>query len=133
MRHEARGEIKSFHDLKAWQLGRRLTVAVYQLTEQFPSEEKFGLISQMRRSAVSVPSNIAEGHSRRGLPDYINFVSIANGSLAELETQLIIAMDLGFCTEIQSAEIFAQIYETQRVIAGLRSALQNKKLTTVPT
>lgn len=75
----------------------RLVKQVYALTSKFASDEKFGIVSQMRRAAVSIPSNIAEGQARRTTGDYIRFVSNAEGSLAELETQLIISIEIGFC------------------------------------
>jgi four helix bundle protein len=81
---------KSYKDLLVWQKGLRLVKMVYQLTAEFPTEERFGLISQMRRCAVSVPSNIAEGQSRRTAGEFVQFISHAEGSLAELETQCLI-------------------------------------------
>ena len=80
----------SYKDLIVWQKSIALVKLIYQLTATFPPDEKFGIISQMRRAAVSVPSNIAEGQARRTTGDYIGFVSISEGSLVELETQLII-------------------------------------------
>lgn len=86
-------------ELTIWKDGIDLVTNIYRLTKAFPDEEKFGLISQMRRSAVSVPSNIAEGAARNSDKEYIHFLYISLGSLAELETQLIISMKLGFCDE----------------------------------
>ena len=89
-------KIQSFKDLKVWQKSHELVLEVYRLTQCFPVEEKFGLISQMRRSAVSVPANIAEGFKRRGRKDKINFYNIAQGSLSELHYYTILSKDLGF-------------------------------------
>ncbi len=97
---------------------------MYELTKAFPKDEQFGLTSQMRRAAVSVPSNIAEGHSRLSTKDYVQFVSIAIGSLAELETQMLLACDLGYADEKQMEAIFTLIHENQRMLHGLRTSLK---------
>ena len=88
--------MKSYRDLTVWQRSMQLVKAVYELTEAFPSQEQFGLTSQMRRSAVSIPSNIAEGFARKSRGEYARFVDIAYGSAAKLETQLDIAAMLEF-------------------------------------
>jgi four helix bundle protein len=80
--------IKSYRDLTVWQKAIELVIKIYALTDKFPTEERFGLTSQMRRAAVSIPSNIAEGNFRRSTKDYVQFLKIAFGSGAELETQL---------------------------------------------
>jgi four helix bundle protein len=116
-------DIKNYKDLKVWQRSRELVKLIYILTQPFPPEEKFGLTSQMRRAAISVPSNIAEGHSRSGTKDYIRFLSIAIGSLAELETQLILATDLEFCTENDIKNCITIIQELQRMLHSLRRNL----------
>src|SRR6266850_2899662 len=87
---------QSYKDLVVWQKGIEIAKLVYQLTARFPAEEKFGLISQMRRAAVSIPSNIAEGQARHTTGEFIQFISHAEGSVAELETQLILSIELGF-------------------------------------
>src|SRR5579859_7016456 len=87
---------RSYHDLLVWKKGISLAKAVYKLTAEFPPEEKFGLISQMRRAAVSVPSNIAEGQARNTTGEFVQFISHAEGSLAELDTQLVLSAELGF-------------------------------------
>ena len=94
--------IKSYEDLEVWQGGIELCVHIYELVKRLPSSERFELSSQMRRSAVSVPSNVAEGHARRLPKPFLNHVHIALGSLAELETCLVIALRLKFITEEQS-------------------------------
>ena len=93
--------IKSYEDLEVWQGGIELCVRIYELVKRLPSSERFELSSQMRRSAVSVPSNVAEGHARRQPKPFLNHVHIALGSLAELETCLVIALRLKFITEEQ--------------------------------
>ena len=87
-----------YRDLKVWQAAMRLTVEVYRLSEQFPKHETYGLTSQLQRSAVSLPSNIAEGHGRNSPKEFNHFLGIALGSLAELETQLILAQHLNYLT-----------------------------------
>src|SRR5262245_29076652 len=88
--------IASYRDLDVWQLAMDIVVETYRVTRAFPAEEKFGLVAQLRRAAVAIPSNIAEGHSRLGAGDFRRFVSIARGSAAEVETQLTVAVALGF-------------------------------------
>src|SRR4051794_26869316 len=88
--------ITSFRDLRVWQAGMTLVERVYQCTARFPSSEVFGLSAQMQRAAVSVPSNIAEGHTRAYTREYLHHVAIALGSLAELQTQIELALRLGF-------------------------------------
>lgn len=87
---------KSYRDLKIWQRAVELSVAVYKLTGQFPTDERFGLTSQLRRAAVSVASNIAEGYGRASKGEFRQFVGMARGSVLELQTQLVIAKKLGF-------------------------------------
>jgi four helix bundle protein len=90
----------TFKDLQVWQRSRRLVSSIYEKTEKFPGKEQFGLTSQLRRAVVSIPSNIAEGHRRNSNKEFQNFLVIARGSLAEVETQLILAQDLKFISEI---------------------------------
>ena len=113
----------SYKDLIVWQKSIVLVREIYELTKTFPDEEKFGLVSQMRRAAVSVPSNIAEGQARRTTPDFVRFVSNAEGSLAELDTQLIIALQLGFCNEARSEKCFDLIEENKKMLNALRRKL----------
>ena len=91
--------IRSYRDLEVWQRGVDLVERIYKLTPSFPSEEKFGLTAQIRRAAVSIPSNIAEGWGRDSTKEYVHFVRIARSSLFEVETQLIIAHRLGYLNE----------------------------------
>ena len=99
--------IKSYKDLLKWQSGIQLVKQVYVLTQQFPGEEKFGLVSEMGRADVSVPSNIAEGQARRSTAEFMQFLSISQGSLAELETQIIVSTELGFFSHDTSSELLA--------------------------
>lgn len=118
----------NYKNLIVWQKSIALVKRVYQLSAAFPPEEKFGLISQVRRAAVSIPSNIAEGQARRTTGDYVRFVSTAEGSLAEVETQLIIAVELDFCTDTQVADCFAMMAEIGKMLNALRRSLLNKNL-----
>ena len=102
----------------------RLVKQIYLLTRQFPSDERFGLTSQMRRAAVSIPSNIAEGQARHSTGEFIQFISNAEGSVAELETQLEIATDLGYCTTAQSESVFALAEEIRKMLNSPRRRLQ---------
>lgn len=115
--------VKSFRELLVWQKGIELTKAVYALTQPFPSEEKFGLISQLRRAAVSVPSNIAEGQARHSSAEFRQFISISLGSLAELETQLILVSELNLAPVIEVEPLIARISELQKMLHSLRSKL----------
>ncbi|MEM7228333.1 MAG: four helix bundle protein [Planctomycetota bacterium] len=116
-------EIKSFRDLRVWQRGLDLAEAVYESTGSFPPSERFGLQSQMRRSAVSVPSNIAEGWGRESRAEYIRFLVIARASLFELMTQIELAQRVGLGTGMDSAKSLAN--EIGRMLSGLLKALRN--------
>lgn len=119
-------DVGSYKDLIVWQKSITLVKQVYLLTGTFPAEEKFGIISQMRRAAVSIPSNIAEGQARRTTGDYIRFVSNAEGSLAELETQLIISIEIGFCDKTSADGCFALMTEIRKMLNALRRSLLAK-------
>ena len=114
---------QSYKDLVVWQKGIGLAKAIYQLTVTFPGEEKFGLISQMRRAAVSIPSNIAEGQARHTTGEFIQFISHAEGSAAELETQLILSIELGFAKAATAKSVFILLDEIRRMLNGLRRKL----------
>jgi len=109
--------------LIAWQKAMDLVEEVYKITKGFPREETYGLVSQLRRAAVSVPSNIAEGHSRYGAREFAHCLSIAHGSLSEVETQLEIARRLAYVTSEQQARARDLLAETGRVINGLLNSL----------
>jgi four helix bundle protein len=96
------GNVGGFEDLLVWQRAMSLVQDIYRISRGFPSDERFGLTAQLRRAIVSIPSNLAEGHERHTTPDYIRFVSIASGSLAEARTQLLIACSLDYCTREKS-------------------------------
>jgi four helix bundle protein len=115
-----------YHELLVWQKGIQLAKRIYEITRRFPSEEKFGLVSQMRRAAVSVPSNIAEGQARHITREFIQFVSHAEGSLAELDTQLLLGIELGYCTKSEMGQIGEVIEEMRRMLNGLRRNLSAK-------
>ncbi len=91
-------KLKSFKDLRVWQKAYELAFRSYKMTESYPKQEMYGLVNQIRRSAVSVVSNIAEGYARRNKKEYIQFLSIAYSSLSELETQMLLSKDLKFCS-----------------------------------
>ncbi len=117
---------QSYKDLVVWQKGIALAKIVYRLTQNFPPEEKFGLVPQMRRSAVSIPSNIAEGQARRTTGEFIQFISNAEGSVAELDTQLILSMELGFCDSSNAAAAFELVDELRRMLNVLRRKLSTR-------
>jgi len=114
---------RSYNDLVVWQKGIALAKLVYQLTKNFPSEEKFGLVAQMRRAAVSIPSNIAEGQARDTTGEFIQFISHAEGSVAELDTQLILSIELKFCRDVGAEAAFELIAELRRMLNVLRRKL----------
>lgn len=116
----------SYKGLIVWQKSVLLVKQIYLLTGKFPSEEKFGIVSQMRRAAVSIPSNIAEGQARRTTGDYIRFISNAEGSLAELDTQLIISIELSFCDKTTADECFSMMIEVRKMLNALRRSLLAK-------
>jgi len=113
-----------YEDLLVWQKGILLVKLIYKITRTFPGEEKFGLVSQMRRAAVSIPSNIAEGQARHTTREFVQFISHAEGSNAELSTQLIIAVDLGYCTKAEARPAFELMTELKRMLNALRRKLQ---------
>lgn len=112
-----------FKELKAWQKSINLVVQVYRLTEGFPKKEQFGLISQMNRSCVSIASNIAEGAGRNSNKEFKNFLSIAQGSCFELETQIIIAVKLDYIVDTSEEDIIENLNEVQNMIFGLQKSL----------
>jgi four helix bundle protein len=115
----------SYQDLLVWQKGIRLVKQIYLITQHFPSEERFELVAQMRRAAVSIPSNLAEGQARHTRGEFVQFVSHAEGSNAELHTQLIIAVEPGYCTKEQARAAFELIAELKKMLNALRRTLQS--------
>lgn len=120
---------RSHRDLMVWQRSIQLVKMIYQVSGSFPDTERYGLTSQLMRAAVSVPANIAEGNARGTRRDYAQFVSIARGSLAEVETYLIIAVELGYVTEEQTKAMNQEIDEIGRVLTTLRSRLRQRPVT----
>jgi four helix bundle protein len=114
---------QSYRDLLVWQKSMALAKEIYTITAGFPSEEKFGLISQMRRATVSVPSNIAEGQARNITGEFVQFISHAEGSLAELDTQLTLAVELNFLSAEKAGHCMDSIAELRRMLNGLRRAV----------
>lgn len=116
-------EIRSYRDLVVWQKGLELTKAIYQLTTKLPENEKFGLVSQVRRAAVSIPSNIAEGRERGTRKDYAQFLRIALGSTAELDTQLLLIESV--YPEIDTTSALAEITHIRKMLYALIKKINN--------
>ncbi|HPJ98763.1 MAG TPA: four helix bundle protein [Candidatus Hydrogenedentes bacterium] len=119
-------KIASYRDLKVWQESMTLAEEVYQATAAFPKEELYGLTSQMRRAAVSIPSNIAEGWGRGSTPDYVRFLRIARGSLKELETQATLSARLGLMTREPEQAIGVRVESIGRMLVALERSLQRR-------
>jgi four helix bundle protein len=117
--------IRSYRDLEAWKVSMKLAEGCYQFTGSFPRSELFGLAAHIRRSAVSIPSNVAEGHNRRSRVAYASFIGIAMGSQAELETQIELARRLGLGKEADAVRLLDVAAEVGRILHGLRLALGN--------
>jgi four helix bundle protein len=116
--------LRSFRDLKVWQKSMDLAEATYKATRAFPGEERFGLVSQMRRAAVSIPSNIAEGQSRNSTGEFTQFLGLAKGSLAELETQVELAKRLQFLNTESHSNLLRAITEIGKMLNGLLTSLR---------
>jgi four helix bundle protein len=116
--------IESYRDLEVWQLARKLTKLVYQHSKKFPAEEKFALSLQIRRAAVSIPSNVAEGWGRHYTAEFIQFLRRANGSLVEVETQLILSADLEFSTQQEVDGLLKQTQILGKKILNLERSLE---------
>lgn len=119
--------VRAYYDLDVWKKAVDLVVAIYELSASFPREEMFGLTSQVRRSAVSVPSNVAEGHSRKSTAEFLRHISIAQGSLSELETQLVICERLGYLKSDRREGLLRSSAEIGRMLNGLQAALASKR------
>jgi four helix bundle protein len=117
----------NYRELKVWQLGIEVATDVYRLTRDFPPDERFGLIAQMRRSAVSISSNIAEGHARNANQEMIRFCSIALGSVAELETQLVIAQELEFGDNDAASNLQHSLDELSRMLHSLIRSFRDRQ------
>jgi four helix bundle protein len=119
--------VKSFEDLIVWQKGMDFVAGVYKATAIFPKEELYGLTSQLRRAAVSIPSNIAEGQSRRTTGEFLQMLSVASGSLAECQTQLLLAKRLGFVPEKCCESLLSDSQEIGRLLGGLVNSLKRSR------
>jgi four helix bundle protein len=117
-------EVKSFHDLVAWQKAMELVTEIYKMSQKFPKEEIFGLTSQIRRAAVSIPSNIAEGRGKSSPGEFQQFLYHAKGSLAEVETQVIIATNLEYVKLQEVTNIMELIDRVGRLLSGLLTAIK---------
>jgi four helix bundle protein len=125
------GKTVSTHkDLDVWKKAMDLAAQVYSRTARFPKEELYGMTSQIRRSAISIPSNIAEGAARHSRKEFIQFLHIASGSVAELETQLLLAIRMGF---ISSDSIISHVEEVRKLLLGLLRSLKKKPITHHPS
>ena len=116
--------IKNYKDLIVWQKSMEVALEVYKLTEKFPKSEVFGSVNQMRRSGFSIPSNIAEGWARKSSGNYVQFLSIASGSAAELETQLILTQKLGYGDGTSHKRILDLLLEVQKILNSFRSKIK---------
>jgi four helix bundle protein len=123
MLKSTRPRINEYRDLDAWQLAMHIAVSIYRLTRAFPMEEKFGLVAQLRRAAVSIPSNIAEGHSRIGAAEFRRFVSMARGSVAEVETQIALSVALSFVSDDAVTSLSSDLKRLSKMLFGLYRSL----------
>jgi four helix bundle protein len=112
------------YSLEAWKASRALVKHIYELTRAYPQEELYGLTAQIRRAAVSIPSNLAEGAARTGRREFAQFINIANGSLSELETQLLLSADLGYLDP--KHEIFSQVDHVSALLQGLHRSISKR-------
>ncbi len=127
---ENTAKIKSFTDLIAWQEGHKLAVLMYQITRQFPREEIYSLVDQMRRAAVSITSNIAEGFGRQGYKEKVQFYYISHGSLTELKNQVLIAKDVGYLHNADFEKVMIQANTTHALLQGLIKKTKTFLITT---
>jgi four helix bundle protein len=118
--------LKSYKDLKVWQKSYHLCLSIYKTTDNFPKHELFNLISQIRRSAVSLPSNIAEGYGRKTTPEYLRSLYIAYGSYCELETQVSLSGDLQYINSNKLVSLQKDIAEVERMLKALINSLESK-------
>jgi four helix bundle protein len=117
------GGVQRFEDLVAWQVAREVTKEIYTLTRSGPFAKDFGLIDQMRRAAVSIMSNIAEGFERESLPEGLHFYAVAKASCAELRSQLYVALDAEYLKQEQFDALQAKSHRLARLLSGLRTAI----------
>lgn len=119
--------MRNFEELKVWQKSREANLAVYQMTCGFPSEEKYGLVSQLRRASVSIAANIAEGSRRKSDAEFARYLDIADGSLAEVECLMILAKDIGFIEDEDFTSIRARLEEVSKMLYALKKKLLGSK------
>ena len=119
--------IRGYQDLECWQKAMDLVVDTYQVTKTFPSDERYGLVAQLRRAAVSVPSNIAEGRGRFGLGGFLYHLSVATGSLVAVETQFLISQRLNYLNQSEARVVLGKTAEVRRLLAGMVRALRKKR------
>jgi four helix bundle protein len=119
-------KLKNYKDLKVWQRSYQLCLQIYKITKGFPDEEKYGLTSQLRRAAVSVPSNVSEGYGRKTTPEYIQFLYIAYGSICEIETQILLSGDLGYIEPGRLEVLNEGVKEVERMLKRLIKSLERK-------
>jgi four helix bundle protein len=119
------GKVVRFQQLEAWQEAHRLVLMVYDVTKGFPGEERYGLVAQMRRAAVSIPANVAEGFKRRGIGDKVRFYNVAEGSLEELKYFFIVSKDLAYLAS--NAELIAQSETVGRLLNGLIASTERRR------
>ena len=117
---------RDYRDLVVWKKGMSLAKQIYRITQKFPEVEKFGLTSQMRRAAVSIPSNVAEGQARNTTGEFVQFLSHALGSVSELHTQLLLSMELGFCSRDDAEPALSLIMELRRMLTSMRKKLSER-------
>jgi four helix bundle protein len=118
--------MRDFHGLIVWQKSHALTLAVYRLTKQFPDDERYGLISQLRRSVASIPANLAEGCGRGGELEFARFVQIAMGSATEVEYHVLLAKDLGYLSADDFAALTNSVQEIKRMLASLLKTVREQ-------
>ena len=119
--------IRSYRDLHVWQRGMDLVLCCYDLAKKLPSDELYGLTSQIRRAAVAIPANIAEGHGRDHIGDYLRHLSIASGSLTELETHILITERLGYLSETETSAFHDQATDLGRMLSALSKKLKARR------
>jgi four helix bundle protein len=124
-----KSKIERFEDLMAWQKARQLAKKIHEITRQDPFARDFGLSGQIQRAAVSIMSNVAEGFERGGRKEFHQFLSIAKGSCAELRSQLYVALDIGYVSRLELAEVFSLAEEVGRILGGLRASVARQTKT----
>lgn len=119
--------MQDYRDVVVWQRSHKLVLEIYKLTESFPSSEKYGLVSQMRRSACSIPMNIAEGRSKSSDKDFARYLDISSGSAGELDYHILLAKDLGMISSNQYDQLYSELIEIRKMLNGFRKAISKNK------